>query len=205
LFVTFAEEAADKGRGFFLVLGHDGAGKGCFLDATAALLTLSDYKLLKISGVPSDIQAPHSTLASAMNCKPNTDSVIEALYSYTGASMSLAVFLKDIHLIDNSSIDDILKFYEIYPGWMIVAASTERSMLSQSSDFGGVSSSIRLGSLSLEDCRAWFRAVMMWDPQEIFLEWFHSETGGLPGMFAPGIRHLERRGFLFKRNGGYAI
>ncbi len=204
-FMLFSEEAADKGRGFFLVLGPDGAGKSCFLDAAASLLSLSDYKLLKVSGTRSDMQIPHLALASALGCEAEGDAVIDALYSSAGVSMCLGVFLKDMHLIDRSSIEDLLKFYTIYPGWMVIAASTERSMLSQSGDFGGVSASIRLGSISQEDCRAWFRAVLMWDPPEGFLEWFHSETGGLPGFFAQGIKHLERRGYLFSKSGSYEI
>lgn len=205
VFVQFAEEAADKGRGFFLVLGPDGAGKGCFLEAAASLLSLSDYKLLKVSGTRADLQVPHAAVASALDCSPGSDAVIDALYAHSGVSMSLGVLLEDTHLIDRASIEDILKFYAVYPGWMVVVASTERSMLSQSSDFGGVSTSIRLGSISLEDCRAWFRAILMWDPPETFLEWFHSETGGLPGLFAQGVRHLERRGYLLSTGGTCAI
>ncbi len=205
VFVQFTEEAADKGRGFFLVLGPDGAGKGCFLEAAASFLSLSDYTLLKVSGTRVDLQVPHSAIASALGCSPETDAVIDALYTHTGVSMCLGVLLKDMHLIDRASIEDILKFYAIYPGWMVVAASTERNMPGQSSDFGGISASIRLGSLSLEDCRAWFRAVLMWDPPETFLEWFHSETGGLPGLFAQGVRHLERRGYLLAEGGNYTI
>lgn len=204
-FLLFSEETGDKGRGFFLVLGPDGSGKSCFLDATASLLSLSDYTLLKVSGTRTDLQTPHLALASALGCEAGRDAVIDALYSYAGVSMCLGVFLKDMHLIDRASIEDLLKFYAIYPGWMVVAASTERSMLSQSSDFGGVSASVRLGSISQEDCRAWFRAILMWDPPENFLEWFHNETGGLPGLFAQGIRHLERRGYLLSKGGSYIL
>ncbi len=204
-FQSFSEEAADKGRGFFLVLGADGAGKSCFLDGVASLLALSEYKILKISGVRADFTMPHSVLASALNCASDSDSVINALYSFTGVSMSLGVFLKDMHLIDSESIDDLLKFYKIYPGWMIVTASSEKGVLSQGSDFGGVSRSIRLGPISHEDCKAWFRAVLMWDPPNAFLEWFHNETGGLPGLFSQGIGHLERRGFLLGTSDGYQI
>ena len=204
-FMLFSEDAGDKGRGFFLVFGPDGAGKGFFLDAVASLLSLSDYKLLEVSGTRADIQAPHSSMAAALLCNPDRDSVIESLYSHAGVSMCLGIFLKDMHLMDSESIEDLLKFYSIYPGWMIVAASTERNLLSQSSSFGGVSASIRLGSISQEDCRAWFRSVLLWDPPEYFLEWFHSETDGLPGLFAPGIRHLERRGYLISKSGNYRI
>ncbi len=204
-FMIFSEEAGDKGRGFFLVLGSDGSGKNCFLDAAASMLSLSDYKLLKISGTRSRSQTPHLAIAGALNCKAEESAVIDALYSYAGVSMCLGVFLKDMHLMDKASVDDILKFYSLYPGWMVVAASTERSMFSQSSEFGGVSASVKLGSISQEDCRAWFRAVLMWDPPESFLEWFHSETGGLPGLFALAIRHLERRGYLQGKGGSYVI
>lgn len=204
-FMLFTEEAGDKGRGFFLVLGPDGSGKGCFLDAAASLLSLSDYKLLKVSGARTDLQIPHSTIASALGCAADEDTIIDALYSYTGVSMCLGVFLKDMHLIDRSSIEDILRFYGIYPGWMVVAASSERSMPIQSSDFGGVSASVRLGSISQEDCRAWFRAVLMWDPPENFLEWFHGETSGLPGLFVQGVKHLERRGYLLSKGSSYEI
>ena len=204
-FMQFSEEAADKGRGFFLILGPDGSGKGCFLDAAASLLSMSDYKLLKIVGVRTDMSIQHSAVASALGCSEDEDAVIEALYSFSGVSMCLGVSLKDMHLIDKASIEDILKFYAIYPGWMVVAASTERTTLSHSSGFGGVSASVRLGPISQKDCRAWFRAVLMWDPPEDFLEWFHSETGGFPGLFALGIRHLERRGYLVGKAGSIVI
>jgi len=204
-FMMFSEEAGDKGRGFFLVLGPDGSGKNCFLDAAASMLLLGDYKLLTITGTRTRLQTPHLTIASTLECKAEESAVIDALYSYAGVSMCLGVFLKDMHLIDKASVDDILKFYSIYPGWMVVAASTERNTFSQSSEFGGVSASVKLGPISQEDCRAWFRAVLMWDPPESFLEWFHSETGGLPGMFALGIRHLERRRYLSGRSGSYEI
>ncbi len=204
-FMQFTEEAGEKGRGFFLVLGPDGAGKSSFLDAAASMLSLNDYKLIKISGNRTDLQAPHSAIAASLACEPNEDAVIDALYSYVEASMSFGVFLKDMHLTDSASIEDVKKFYSVYPGWMVIAASTERSVMNQSSEFGGVSTSIRLGPISQEDCRAWFRAVLMWDPPGDFLEWFHSETGGLPGLFAQGIRHLERRGYLINSGGSYSI
>jgi len=204
-FMLFTEEAGEKGRGFFLVLGPDGAGKSSFLDAAASLLSLNEYKLIKVSGNRTDLQRPHSAIAASLGCKPDGDAVIDALYSYAGVSMSLGVFLEDMHLVDTASIEDVIKFYSIYPGWMVVAGSTERSVMNQSSEFGGVSASIRLGPISQEDCRAWFRAVLMWDPPVDFLEWFHSETGGLPGLFAQGIRHLERRGYLISSGGSYIV
>jgi len=204
-FMLFTEEAGEKGRGFFLVLGPDGAGKGSFLDAAASLLSLNEYKLIKTSGNRTDLQRPHSSIAACLGCEPDGDTVIDALYSYAGSSMSLGVFLEDMHLIDSASIDDVMKFYSVYPGWMVVAASTERNVTNQGSEFEGVSSSIRLGPISQEDCRAWFRAVLMWDPPEDFLEWFYGETGGLPGLFAQGIRHLERRGYLVSTGGSYSV
>jgi diguanylate cyclase (GGDEF)-like protein len=204
-FVAFRDEAADKGRGFFLVLGPDGAGKGRFLEAAASMLSFSDYRILKVSGKQSDMQIPHSALAFALECEPEGKAVLEALFSRAGSSMSLGVFLHDMHLIDPASIDDIHEFYNIYPGWMIVSGSTERSITNQSNGFGGVSSSVRLGSISLEDCRAWFRYMLMWDPPEAFLEWFHGESSGLPGLFIQGIRQLEGRGFLVRKNGSYII
>jgi len=205
VFVSFTEEAAEKGRGFFLVLGSDGSGKGRFLEAAASMLSFSDYKLLKVSGKGSDMLVPHSALAFSLGCEPDGKAVIEALYSRAGSSMSLGVFLRDMHLIDSASIEDIQLFYDNYPGWMIVAGSSERSIVNQGSGFGGVSASVRLGSISLEDCRAWFRSALMWDPPEAFLEWFHGESGGLPGLFIQGVRQLERRGYLVKKKGGYVI
>jgi len=204
LFVAFAQEAADKGRGFFLVLGPDGAGKGCFLDACASYLSMSDYTLLTVSG-GADPQADHSALADALECPLNRRSVVDALYSHAGASMSLGVFLKDMHLIDRVSIEDLSEFYSLYPGWMIVVASTERTAPVDGDGFGGISASTRLGPVSLEDCRAWFRACLMWNPPDDFLEWFHDETGGLPGMFLQGVHHLERRGYLVPKNGTFVL
>jgi hypothetical protein len=151
-----------KGKGFFLVLGPDGAGKGSFLDAAASLLSLNECKLIKVSGNRADLQSFYPAIAASLRCERSGDTVIDALYSYTGASMSLGVFLEDMHLIDSTSINDVMKFYSIYPGRMVVTDSIERSIMNQGSDFGGVSASIRLGPISQEDCRVWFRAVLMW-------------------------------------------
>ncbi len=203
-FVSFTEEAADKGRGFFLVNGSEGSGKGFFLDAVSAHLLLSNYKILTISGV-SEHLSPHSSLATVLSCDFRTDSVIDSLYQYTGASMSLAVILKDAHLIDSSSIEDIISFYGIYPGWMIVVASTDRNLFLRTTEFGGVSASVNLRAISLEDCRAWFRANVMWNPPGELLEWFHKETGGLPGLFVQGLKQLRRRGYLTVKNGQFIV
>ena len=202
-FVSFTQEAGDKGRGFFLVLGPDGAGKGCFMEATSSFLSLSDYKLLTIPG--GDTLAPYSALAEVLGCQAEKNAVIDALYSYAGSSMSLGISLRDMQTIDKASIEALMEFYRMYPGWMIVTASTERASLPEGGGFGGVSSSVRLGPVSLEDCRAWFRSGLMWDPPEDFLEWFHGETGGLPGLFIQGIHHLERRGYLSRINGAYSL
>ena len=88
-FMLFTEEAGEKGRGFFLVMGPDGAGKGSFLDAAASLLSLNEYKLIKVSGNRADLQRPHSAIAASLGCKPDGNTVIDALYSYAGSSMSL--------------------------------------------------------------------------------------------------------------------
>ena len=202
-FVSFTQEAAEKGRGFFLVLGPDGSGKGCFMEAASSFLSLGDYKLLTVSG--GDTQTPFSALAEVLTCAPEKKAVVDALYAYAGSSMSLGIFLKDMHAIDRSSIEALMEFYAMYPGWMIVTASTERTSLLDGGGFGGISSSVRLGPVSLEDCRAWFRSGLMWNPPEDFLEWFHGETGGLPGLFIQGIHHLERRGYLSCSKGSYSL
>ncbi len=203
-FVTFTEEAADKGRGFFLVNGSEGSGKGFFLEAISAHLELSNYKILTISGVGKHL-SPHASLATVLSCEFTTDSVIDSLYQYAGSSMSLAVVLKDAHLIDKSSIEDIVSFYGIYPGWMVVVASTDRNLFLRTTEFGGVSSSVNLRAISLEDCRAWFRANVMWNPPGELLEWFHKETGGLPGLFVQGLKQLRRRGYLTVKNGQFIV
>jgi len=202
-FVSFTQEAAEKGRGFFLVLGADGAGKGCFLAAAAAYLSLGDYKVLEVNG--GDSQVPFSALSETLGCQAEKADVIDSLFSHAGTGMSLGIFLRDLHTIDSSSLEALSEFYGMYPGWVIVAASTERSAVLDGYGFGGVSSSVRLGPVSLEDCRAWFRSALMWDPPEGFLEWFHGETGGLPGLFVQGINHLERRGFLSRTARGYSL
>lgn len=202
-FVSFTREAAEKGRGFFLVIGSDGAGKGCFLDAAASYLSLGDYKLLTVSG--GDTQIPFSAISGALGCVQEKNRVIDALYAHAGSSMSLAVILKDMHTVDKASMEALMDFYGMYPGWMIVAASTERTALLDGGGFGGVSSSVRLGPVSLEDCRAWFRSALMWDPPEEFLEWFFGETGGLPGLFIQGIHQLERRGYISSSRGFYSL
>ncbi len=194
-FIAFTQEAAEKGRGFFLVLGPDGAGKGSFLQAASSYLSLGDYRLITVKG-SGETQGSHSALAAALGCSPDRGSVIDALYSSSGSSMSLGVFLMDMHTMDRDSIEALTEFYSMYPGWLIIAASTERTALVEGAGFGGVSSSVRLGPVSLEDCRAWFRAGLMWNPPDDFLEWFHGETGGLPGLFVQGITHLRRRGYL---------
>lgn len=202
-FISFTQEAAEKGRGFFLVLGPDGAGKGCFLEAASSYLSLGDYRLLSIPG--GDSQVPFSALTDVLDCAPERDAVMDALHAGAGSSMSLGIFLKDMHTIDNASIEVLRDFYAVYPGWVLVTASTERTALLEGGSFGGSSSSVRLGPVSLEDCRAWFRSVLMWNPPDGFLEWFHGETGGLPGLFMQGIHHLQRRGYLSSAGGSYSL
>lgn len=202
-FVSFTEEAAEKGRGFFLINGSEGSGKGFFLEAVSAHLELSNYKILTISALNEQLSS--SSLEQALSSYGKSDSVIDSLYKFTGSSMSLAVILKDAHLIDTFSIENILNFYTIYPGWMIVVASTSRNLFSKIAEFGGVSFSVNLGSVSLEDCRAWFRANVMWNPPDELLEWFHKETGGLPGLFVQGLKQLRRRGYLTTKNGQFVV
>jgi diguanylate cyclase (GGDEF)-like protein len=193
-FISFSQEAADKGRGFFLVLGPDGSGKGFFLEQAASHLSLCDYAILRVEGGES--HEPHGDLSCALATDPDRKSIIDALYSHTGSSMCLAVFIRDIHAMDSESLNDLIEFYSMYPGWMVVAASTERTAMLHDRGFGGVTASVRLGPVSLADCRAWFRSVLLWNPPESFIEWFHGESGGLPGLFMQGVEHLERRGFL---------
>lgn len=202
-FVSFTQEAAEKGRGFFLVLGPDGAGKGCFMDAASSYLSLGDYKLLTVTG--GDSQTAFSALSRVLECASEKEEVIDALYSYAGSSMSLGIFLRDMHAIDRFSMEALMEFYSMYPGWMIVTASTERSSMLDGGGFGGISASVRLGPVSLEDCRAWFRSGVKWNPPEDFLEWFHGETGGLPGLFVQGMHHLERRGYLSVVKGTFSL
>lgn len=203
-FMTFAQESAEKGRGFFMVLGPDGSGKSCFLEAAASYLSLSDYKLMRITG-SSESHSPLSSMAGALNCSPEPDAVRAALLSFAGSSMSLGVFLMDVHAIDRASMKILSEFYDEFSGWMIIAASTERSAAVEGGGFGGVTASVRLGPITLQDCRAWFRAGLMWNPPDEFLEWFHGETGGLPGLFIQGMNHLERRGYVVRRNGSFSV
>ena len=203
-FMAFAQESAEKGRGFFMVLGPDGSGKSCFLEAAASYLSLGDYRLLKVTG-SGETNSPLSALSGALECTADPEMVRQALHRFPGSSMSIGVFLMDIHAMDRASIQMLSEFYDEFSGWMIIAASTERSAAVEGGGFGGVTASVRLGSITLEDCRAWFRAVMMWNPPDEFLEWFHSETGGLPGLFIQGMNHLERRGFIVRRNGSFSV
>ncbi len=193
-FISFAREVADRGRGFFMVLGPDGSGKRRFLDA-AAYLSLNNYRILMLKG-SGEISIPYKALSGTLDCSSEPDLLKKALMDFVGSSVNMAVVLKEMHMIDSASLDLLADFSSSFNGWFAVAASTERPAVTTPVKFGGISVSVRLGAVSLEDCRAWFRSVHRWNPPEVFLEWFYSETSGLPGLFSQGVSHLERRGYI---------
>lgn len=205
-------------RGILEITGEQGTGRSRFLKEICDTAGLQSYIVWKIQGMPALHNRPFGALIEALfdleeihfmsehslipHPAVNNERFLQAVDAYLSGKdyAGLLIAIDNIEHLDEATIHLLQYIFSHDAGlqtgdkkapiialtYSLDTEKTSRDELPKATYFENVN----LKPLSVFSIQIWLRHSLQWEAPKTFLDWFYSETQGLPALIQRGLEFL---------------
>ncbi|MFZ5988220.1 MAG: diguanylate cyclase [Bacillota bacterium] len=202
---SFYQELLRKKRGVLNVTGISGSGRTSFINKSAVVAEIFNYKVITLYASEEARAHPYGAFKEAnsgdfLPGKINLHEFEKFLLKISEESKraGLIILLDNFQNVDHATLNlfrQLLVSKEDFCLGLVYSSDNESTRSLGYLNFPLVET-VNLLPFSIKGTRVWLRSVLSWDPPTDFLEWLYRETRGVPKLMKESVTYLLDQGIL---------